>query len=533
MNNNFNPGEIVRLERYNKKLKKNVVTEFPVVGGRLRLFHEDLQTFAMKSADGSTPGSIQCEVIQYKDDVAVVQATVTISGAKFTGIGMSSKARDTLIYPAILEMAETRAIARALRFAGYGVEYTGAEEMQGVKNFGVDESSTNEQNQHVNDDSTPSKSVSGDSAPSLKRQVWEYVVSLYPGVQENYLAAAIKSFVLDTVAKYENGNAESVYGMILINTDRFEPAFAKYVEKETPAIQSPGIVDATTPGEEPVIENVDTQLPVAEPTPWVNPELKEAYESLKEVGIDKLNVDPPQPVVDSSKVAKANIYREMPDGISVAALNGTLKDLIDKNPTYTPDDIYSMVLADIPGFMIMIENWCKNNSFESGLEKEKAVAAKEKAPAKPETPNKPATGITKAAFRKSWVRLDLENFSKFIIVNSDTFKEDREEYDMAVAKFDRLKAKSPETKDMVFPYLFSHEDARLDTSNSVIPEPGKEVKIMRQYTDRFPKMSKTVLNNTGISVGTDSEDDATRFNSGIEDMIMQFEAENQKEYTEE
>jgi hypothetical protein len=30
-----------------------------------------------------------------------------------------------------LELAETRAIARALRFAGYGVEYTGFEEMPG------------------------------------------------------------------------------------------------------------------------------------------------------------------------------------------------------------------------------------------------------------------------------------------------------------------------------------------------------------------------------------------------------------------
>jgi hypothetical protein len=30
---------------------------------------------------------------------------------------------------ALVELAETRAIARALRFAGYGVEYTGFEEM--------------------------------------------------------------------------------------------------------------------------------------------------------------------------------------------------------------------------------------------------------------------------------------------------------------------------------------------------------------------------------------------------------------------
>jgi len=37
--------------------------------------------------------------------------------------------RDSSIAPAILDLAETRAIARSLRFAGYGVEYCSAEEV--------------------------------------------------------------------------------------------------------------------------------------------------------------------------------------------------------------------------------------------------------------------------------------------------------------------------------------------------------------------------------------------------------------------
>jgi hypothetical protein len=37
--------------------------------------------------------------------------------------------RDSSIAPAVLELAETRAIARSLRFAGYGVEYCSAEEV--------------------------------------------------------------------------------------------------------------------------------------------------------------------------------------------------------------------------------------------------------------------------------------------------------------------------------------------------------------------------------------------------------------------
>ncbi|MBF0526427.1 MAG: hypothetical protein HQK56_15195 [Deltaproteobacteria bacterium] len=42
---------------------------------------------------------------------------------------MASVDRDQKLAAAILELAETRSIARALRFAGYGVEYTGAEEI--------------------------------------------------------------------------------------------------------------------------------------------------------------------------------------------------------------------------------------------------------------------------------------------------------------------------------------------------------------------------------------------------------------------
>jgi hypothetical protein len=52
----------------------------------------------------------------------------------FPGIGMASVERDHAIAPAILELAETRAIARALRFAGYGVEYCSAEEISHLGN---------------------------------------------------------------------------------------------------------------------------------------------------------------------------------------------------------------------------------------------------------------------------------------------------------------------------------------------------------------------------------------------------------------
>jgi hypothetical protein len=91
---------------------------FPKVAGRLRLAHEQNDSL-----------SISTEVIRYDESIAVVRATCTTSKGTFSGIGMASMDRDRKIAPAILELAETRSIARALRFSGYGLEYCSAEEV--------------------------------------------------------------------------------------------------------------------------------------------------------------------------------------------------------------------------------------------------------------------------------------------------------------------------------------------------------------------------------------------------------------------
>jgi len=112
VNNKFHPDELVNM--------KGKV--YPVVGGRLRLAHED-------GIDGITTQLIRFE----PDELAVVSARVTLATEKesrpFTGHGVASAKKDARLRDSLLELAETRAIARALRFAGYGVEYTGAEEI--------------------------------------------------------------------------------------------------------------------------------------------------------------------------------------------------------------------------------------------------------------------------------------------------------------------------------------------------------------------------------------------------------------------
>ena len=95
---------------------------YPKVGGRLRLAHEQNHKL-----------SITTDIVKYDGKIAVVSATSTTNKGSFQGFGMASIERDREIAPAILELAETRAIARSLRWASYGLEYCSAEEVSHLK----------------------------------------------------------------------------------------------------------------------------------------------------------------------------------------------------------------------------------------------------------------------------------------------------------------------------------------------------------------------------------------------------------------
>ena len=112
----------------NEELVKVQGKTYPVVGGRLRLAHDENKSL-----------SIETSVVQYGEESTVIQASVKTEKGTFTGLGNASAKRDRVLSNAILELAETRAIARALRFAGYGVEYTGFEEVGEGKNLAPEE----------------------------------------------------------------------------------------------------------------------------------------------------------------------------------------------------------------------------------------------------------------------------------------------------------------------------------------------------------------------------------------------------------
>jgi hypothetical protein len=117
--NGFREDELVR--RKVKVGQEWQTRVFPIIGGRLRILHE-----------GNDHLSIQTEILKLETDFVVVRAAVESQRGKFNGTGTASGQRDARLADSLVELAETRAIARALRFGGIGVEYTGAEEVSHV-----------------------------------------------------------------------------------------------------------------------------------------------------------------------------------------------------------------------------------------------------------------------------------------------------------------------------------------------------------------------------------------------------------------
>jgi hypothetical protein len=151
INQQFRDDEIANIRRWDKEKNEYVSNPFPKIAGRLRLAHEANEAL-----------SIETEIIRYDEKIAVVVAVSTTSKGSFKGIGMASIERDQKLAHAILELAETRAIGRSLRFAGYGVEYCSAEEVSHLNGNG-DGENTHHSRRNQNDNLPPKGNRNGDN----------------------------------------------------------------------------------------------------------------------------------------------------------------------------------------------------------------------------------------------------------------------------------------------------------------------------------------------------------------------------------
>jgi hypothetical protein len=91
---------------------------FPVVGGRLRLAHDENQSL-----------NLQTDLVKWDGQFAIFKCCAITSKGQFVGYGTANSQRDAKLAESLIELAETRSVARALRFAGFGLEFTSAEEV--------------------------------------------------------------------------------------------------------------------------------------------------------------------------------------------------------------------------------------------------------------------------------------------------------------------------------------------------------------------------------------------------------------------
>src|SRR5208283_3442669 len=82
---------------------------FPIVAGRLRLAHEENQNL-----------SLQTEMVNWDGQYAVFKCCAVTGKGQFIGYGTADNQRDERLAESLIDLAETRSISRALRFAGYG-----------------------------------------------------------------------------------------------------------------------------------------------------------------------------------------------------------------------------------------------------------------------------------------------------------------------------------------------------------------------------------------------------------------------------
>ena len=147
VNSDFRDNELIEMTHWDKKLGKNIISMYPKVGGRLRLAHEDNEQLSIvaKCISEDLEGDILSKYVTFEATVTTKKGILTAikTGNAFVKEKKTYKDKTYETISSNKEKLETISIARALRIAGYGVEFTGAEEMSDVSNSESPNESTN------------------------------------------------------------------------------------------------------------------------------------------------------------------------------------------------------------------------------------------------------------------------------------------------------------------------------------------------------------------------------------------------------
>jgi hypothetical protein len=124
----FRADEMIE-QRYEDKDGKVTYAYFPRYAGRLRAAREKYPD--LKITTKLVKGDLRQHAIVYAAAVATITSPIDNRQlpARGSGYGTADKQGDGRLADSLIELAETRAITRALRTLGIGTEYNGAEEV--------------------------------------------------------------------------------------------------------------------------------------------------------------------------------------------------------------------------------------------------------------------------------------------------------------------------------------------------------------------------------------------------------------------
>jgi len=116
----FRPDELIHSKFTNQRTGEVTEVVYPTFGARLRRFHEDHEEVQVEGGIYVKTTFIErANPAQF----VVVEAEVKTKRGTFQDVGSASATRDTKLTRTLMEVAHTRAVGRALRLAGYGVEF--------------------------------------------------------------------------------------------------------------------------------------------------------------------------------------------------------------------------------------------------------------------------------------------------------------------------------------------------------------------------------------------------------------------------
>jgi hypothetical protein len=239
---------------------------------------------------------------------------------------------------------------------------------------------------------------------------------------------------------------------------------------------------------------------------------------------------------------KADIFMKLPAGVNAKAFNLTLEAIFKSNDALNDEQVYEMILGDFDNFVEMMIDFCAASNIDPGFSVSindvpgdvpgETVAPAGSAPDRDEKTETEESTKSYSDFHAQWINLSWKPFNTFILKHSEEFRQDENEYNAAVVKFDRLKVNN-DAADQRFPFPLDFTAESVSIDKSILEDeeiPVSSLKLHNLNKD-FPKMCQVVASSIGIAAPQNNEE-LTVFIDEFDHQVRTYEAKHKKPYIE-